>query len=279
MPVAGLSLVGFLDQAQAREHLRNACVLADSSDAAVDSLWASAKQNLGTPVPNAGNPNIQPIPPAQQQYIAALSQQPWIQPSLASWAGATFCLVEIKPLLAFQLTISQARSAHHCGALGQQPTVDQLLNVCLPNAQANEQISIAGNGANNSILLRAESLNVRSQKAGMIQPGFIGLQFGISLPLVHVVRFNGRCYLHNGFHRALGVSQAGATHLPCLFRDVNSHQEVGIQNGATFSAALLESGDPPTLAHFVEGHALPVQLRKIERYINVSWAEYSMAVE
>ena len=278
MPVAGLSLVGFMDRDQAHVHLTHTCVSTQTDAASLDSEWAAAKTKLGAPFPGAGNPEILPIPPEHQQYIAEVTQLPWVAPVLARLPGTTFALVEIDTLLAYQHTIMTGRSNHHCAGLTSTPSISDLLEICLPKAQSNESVMMAG--SNNSMLLKAESLNIRLVQGGNIGPGFVGIQFGLSLPLVHVVRYAGRCYLHNGFHRALGVRQAGATHIPCLLRDVSTRDEVGTrEDGLTFGSALLESANPPTLGHFTQGRAYDVQLRRQQRFINVSWSEYSMPME
>jgi hypothetical protein len=278
MPTPGLSLVGFLGRDEALAHFKNACVPPNPADSALDAEWQAAKALLGAPMAGAGNPAILPIPPQYQQYIAQVSQLAWVAPVLAQLPNSTFALVEIDPLLAFQHTISISRSTHHCAGLAQGHSIGDLLPICLPQTQVNENILVAGTA--NSMLLRAESLNIRTQAGGMLAPGAIGCRFGLSLPLMHVVRLNGKCYLHNGFHRALGARSAGATHIPCLFRDVSTQEEAGIRpDGATFSAALLDSADPPTLGHFTQGKAYPVQLRKLDRFIHVVWTEYAMPAE
>ena len=279
MPTPGVSLVGFMDRDEAINHLRITCVVSDDSDAALEAEWLAAKAKLGPAVDRAGTPEVLQIPPQHQQHVAQVAQAPWVAPILAQLPGTTtFALVEIDKLLAYQHLISADRSNHHCNALSVPPSLDELMGVCLPLAQVNEPIAVAG--TESSVLLRAESLNVRMLQAGLLAPNAAGLVFGLSLPLLHVVRHNGRCYLHNGFHRALGLRTKGATHLPCLLRDVATHEEVGIRaDGATFPAALLESANPPTLEHFTQGRAYDVQLKKVQRFIHVSWAEYVMAAE
>jgi hypothetical protein len=68
MPSPGLSLVGFLDQPEAMNHFLAACVPQDSAPAALIAEWNIAKQKLGAPIPNAGYPNVQPLPEAQQAH-------------------------------------------------------------------------------------------------------------------------------------------------------------------------------------------------------------------
>jgi hypothetical protein len=276
MPTPGLSLVGFMDQTQAINHLRTACVPADNSDAALISEWNAAQAKRGPSIANAGNPDIQPLPnahPHVQQLTAAL------QPILGTaWLGATLSLVEIDPLLAYQFTVDKPRAAHHCAALVRPPTLDELLQICLPLTPQSEALEIA-QGAQ-SVLLKARTLNLQVFAQGMINVAFMGIQFGMASPYAHVVRHNGRCYLHNGFHRAYGARMAGATHIPCVLRDVPDHAAVGIRtDGGTFSATLLESGDAPTLAHFTRGLAYEVMVRLVSRVLHVSWAEYVVPEE
>jgi hypothetical protein len=84
----------------------------------------------------------------------------------------------------------------------------------------------------------------------------------------------------NGFHRALGARKRGAGRMPCLFRDVATHTEVGIRDdGSTFSVAVLESANPPTLGHFTQNRAHNVAIRKVSRILQVNWSEHALSLE
>jgi hypothetical protein len=90
----------------------------------------------------------------------------------------------------------------------------------------------------------------------------------VTLPLVHVARFNNRCYLHNGYHRVYGAKKAGATHIPAIVRDATSAQDAGVRDdGQTFRLGLLESNNPPTLAHLSPGIAHQIELKPVHRII------------
>lgn len=273
MPTAGLSLVGFMaDQQQAVNHLRNACVPADPSDPALIAEWNAARAQLGAPIPNAGQPDIQQIPPAHQPHIQAMIAS-WANHGIVAWPGIDFVLLEIEPLLAFQFSVDLVRSAHHCGGFSHPPALGELLPICLPISPIPENFQAWPN--EQSVLMKSQGLNLVSFEKGVIQASFLGMRFGPALPFLHVVRHNGRCYLHNGFHRAVGARQAGATHVPCILRDVPDHASVGIRtDGGTFDVPLLESNNPPTLGHFTQGRAYPVQIRSLSRWLHVSWSEY-----
>jgi hypothetical protein len=267
-----------MDQPAALAHLQQACVPANPDPNALIAEWTAAAAALGAPIPSAGLPALHPIAAAEQAHIAQLSALPWIAPYLTANPGASFALVEIDPLLAYQASIDNDRSDHHCHALGRPPTMTEMMEVCLPLTQPSDTFTLQNGPGAQSMLLRARSLNVRAVAQGFVGAGTIGVQFNHALPLTHVVRHNGRCYLHNGFHRALGLRAAGATVMPCLFRDVATPEEVGI-GPSTFQLALLESADPPTVGHFTQGRAHPVQLRAHSKIIHVSWAEHVVPEE
>ncbi len=279
MPTSGLSLIGFMaDQAHALQFLKNSCVPTDGSDAALLAEWSRAQLNLGPAMPNAGYPDIQDPPPGAIHHITALKNIPHIAMMLAGpLFGVDFKFVEIEPLLAFQLAIDVERSTHHCGGFNRPPDVQQLLAVCLPLHPPTDQLQIIQSPQ--SAIVRAKGLNLTMVAQG-INAGFAGLQFGFALPLVHVVRFNGRCYLHNGFHRTYGARLAGATHVPCIFRDVGDALSAGVrEDGATFNIATLESSNPPTVGHYTQGRAHPVAMRAVSRVLHVTWADYILPDE
>ena len=276
MPAPGLSLAGFMDQQQAIHHLRDFCIGDDSDDAALTAQWREAAARLGPPVTNAGLPEVLPIPDAYQDHIAQVSRIPKVASMLSATTGLGFAMVEIDPLLAFQFSVSNPASTQVCGNLSSPPTMEELLNVCLPLTQPTEKSRMV-RGAQ-SILFKSPSLNVRVESAGILGPGVIGVKFGIDLALVRVVRHNGKTYLRNGFHRAVGLRFAGATHMPCLFRDAMDIETVGMRtDGTTFGPAMMRSQNPPTVGHFTSGRAYPVTLRSMSKVILVSWAEYAVA--
>jgi hypothetical protein len=218
-----------------------------------------------------------------------LQAQPWVQEAfkMFGYGAAEFKLIEIDPLLAYQFIVDMPRSNHHCATL-RNPTVADLMPICLPQAQPKpNDLSplIDGPGphapAQEHSTVKVRNLNLQKITPGIFglnQNGYeswvIGLQVHVTLPFVHVVRFNGRHYLHNGFHRAFGARTAGATHIPCLLRDAPTQQDAGIiGQGQTFPLDLLESRDPPTLGHFTQGEAYDVQLRSISRIFHVAWSD------
>jgi hypothetical protein len=217
----------------------------------------------------AGQSTNQAVPASHRSYLA---HQAVVQ-ELALYPQATVQMVEIDPLLVFQLTVDRERAAQHARALSHPPTLDELFAMCLPLSPPQENLIPSVQGNQSIVLLRSPSLNVRLKGAKVQMQaaptgGVATVEFGISSSFVQVTRFNGRCYLNNGLHRAYGARLAGASLMPCVVRDVSDASAVGIKHdGSTFGLALLESDNPPTVAHFVHGRALPVALRRVSRLI------------
>ena len=287
MPTPGLSLVGFMEEPLAFSYLRQTCVLADQSDTAVRQLWLAARERLGAPIDRAGKPEIKTIPPHCQGFLKKVEATPTFGSVTAGMTSWSFALVEVGPLLAYQFHVDRGRPASICDGVHSPPSIDEMLGFCLPVKP--EPIETQNIPGGTGILLISKNLNMLIERQGTSDgvvlseaPGqqfkaagvFIGARSG----LVQVVRYNGRCYLKNGFHRAFGMRLKGATHIPCLLLDTDNYAQVGAQGaGNTFDRDILESENPPTCGHFVDGRATEVTLRSISRIISVTWSEHTIA--
>lgn len=200
----------------------------------------------------------------------------------------SFKLVELAPLLAYQHHVATDHSSRLCAKINTPPTLDQMVDICLLSTL--QPIVPKRRFEQSGMWLESNDLNFRMRGAdlyffGQPQPGHsaplryvAGLMLGPGLPLVQVARFNGRCYLRNGFHRAYGLGRAKASHIPCVLIDAQSWDQVGAVGApATFDQVLLESQAPPTCGHFISGRATDVKLRTTTRIIHLSWSEYVYA--
>lgn len=298
MPVPALSLLGFMDEQMAILYQRNVCVASNVNDGYLRNQWVTAQTKLGAPMPRAGLPEIQEIPAEHHAYLERVKQNPRFQFTITkSRVGDSvvefpwsFKLVEIDPLLAFQIHVETDRADELCGSLSapggaqtgkkparRPPALQAMLPICLPEKL--EEAKYAISQESNGFVVKTRSTNLRVLFAGPLgvdaaaQMNIAGIAFGVSSPLVHVMRINGRTYLRNGFHRVYGLRKAGATHVPCIFLDAANFAELGAPGG-TFDRALLESDNPPTCGHFGQGRAYPVKLRDVSRIITVNWSEH-----
>ena len=270
MAAPGLALVAFMGRDLAIRYLSNECVPADPDPVILEAEWQAAIAKLSPAQPNAGVPAISEIPAEKAGYIAKLQASPDWQEWFAANPAIEFKMVEVAPLLAYQFSILDGAASSHGAQLGLAPSMDDLLATCLPLQHVPLSMDVALQAS--SALIRSRNLNV-VPTFSMPHPGVFVLQVGSSLPFAHVVRYNGRCYLHNGYHRAFAALQSGATVIPCVFRDVAAEAELGLNPG-TFDIALLESANPPTLHHFASGQAHDVELVIKTRTIHLSLTDW-----
>jgi hypothetical protein len=295
MATDGLSLVGFFtDQQHAFNHLQHDCVPPDPADAALVAVWQTAQARIGVAFNQIPSAPL-PMSTTTQAHMQALLAQPWLAVRLLelnsgqTFMGlppATFQSVYIDALLAYQFVVDVDRSSHHCNALSKPPTEAELLNLCLPIVQPHEDYFMPPiTPFSTSAILKLRNHNLIMNRWGVFDgmhgEKVAGVSFHVGLPFVHVTRFNGQCYLHNGYHRTYGAKMAGATHIPCIFREVTNAQAAGVlgYEHGTFPEALLTSPNPPTMAHFTRGRAQAVRLREKSRVIHVTWHQYSVPDE
>lgn len=274
------------DAERALDHLRSDCIPAPGrdSDAALLDEWHAARAKLGSPMQNAGGAAVGPIPDAFQPYIDALQEQPWVGERLRDVEGAcSFRVVEIDPLLAFQFAISKDRVGEFRGGLGGAAFAD-LLELCLPMEDPPLEFEQSPTGPT-SVIVTSRRRDLGLRRWGVFgtersRLAVVGARIQQTLPFVNVVRLEGRCYLQNGYHRAYAARMAGASHLPCFFRDVPDLAAAGLpDDNRTFSPSFLASANPPTMAHFTQGRAHEVTLRAKLRVIHVSWHQYLIDTE
>jgi hypothetical protein len=279
MSVRALTLVGFLDdRAQAIEYLRSRCLPGpDKNTAALEADWRAAKARLGPPpVTGAGHPNMRPLS-IEEPHLQELLHVKWrsrFQYFLDR--GAVFQMIEIDRLIAGQITIDLEKSSSQSASLSRPPTHDELMKLAFPLELASGTINASRQ--ENSVVVKSESLNLVIGDKGPMpkMPQIIGIHLGWTLPLIHVVRLNGKCILHNGYNRTIGARLAGAKEIPCIFRDVPDAAAAGFVNERTLDEALLMSDNPPTMAHYVQDRAVEVALRRATRVLQVSWSEHTL---
>ncbi len=285
MPKPSLSLLGFMEEPQAMTYLQKWAILPveDRQPEGMRRIWREAKIKLGKPFPRPGKPETQPIQQKHHPYLDEVTKNPLFELTIRGFQRWGFMLVEINPLLAFQFHISIDETDKFGSMINQNPSVEEMLAMCLPRdiTYPDYEAILTANG----VTIRAQNLGLGHLEHGRFQKFpdgrllIAGVAFGAS-PFLQVVRFNGRCYLRNGFHRVYALMKKGATHIPCLFLETNNSGLVGaVGAGATFDIGQLTAPMPPTVGYLTQDRAYPLNLKHFKRIINVLWNQYEVEVD
>lgn len=281
MPLKGMTIVGLLEERRAIDLMQQHYVFPDLSPTSLSQEWAAARAQIGAPIPNAGYPQILDLPKDCRRAAEKAMANPRFK-SMTEGQRWSFQLVEIAPLLAAQYHIVLDGSERHCGRGGAIPSVRDMVPICLPNRT--EPASFDHAFHPHGVTIRSSELNFSMLEAGLFGADHhdrsvtrAGLVLGTRVPFVHVRRYEGRCYLANGYHRAYGFGAAGATHIPCLLLDANTIEETGLPLGEWED--LHNGANPPTCGHFTQGRARSVMIRRMERLIDIRWSETLLRAE
>jgi hypothetical protein len=181
-------------------------------------------------------------------------------------------MVEIRPLLAVQAHVERKRCASQHGLAG--ATAKQLLETCLPVGPQQTSVTWEQDRNGRGLLIRHPDFNLQSfGGAGTTTPEgaiIVGPVIGIPAQWTQAMEIGGRVYLRNGYHRAVGLMEAGHSYMPCLTFAGHSSQ-LGVDG---FPQEVMAGVNPPTLGHFEAARATEVQLRKLTKMISISWTEF-----
>lgn len=274
------SLVGFLDEASAVRYLTSMCVWPDNSAVTAAARWKEARALVQPISCLPGVPDVQEIPPRYDKYLRDVTQYPRFA-ELAG-EGASFKLVEIDPILCFQLHVLDD-VVEGFSTKGGAQSLREHLKLCLPSRVQPTPMTIKEEP--DGIAIESLDLNLHLLgDAKRTKPPALGghltsFLWGRAFPMVHVVRYNGRCYMKNGYHRAVSLRKAGATHVPCLFTEVTSYQQMRANQPGLFGQQVLSSALPPTIGHLASAMAYPVALREYKRVIRITAVQSEISLD
>lgn len=279
-PLPALSLFGFYESQQGIHYLRNACVR-DRSRSEKEA-WQAARERLGPPVADAGHPVCEPMDADDELYIDELRDRATLKHRFlpGELVGANFTWIEPTRIIAFQQHVLDKRSDRNIPGDIDVNDRRRLLEVCLPHefpAVQYDKIELPGGGG---VKVESDDLNFRFlADGGRLVEGFddqsqqfvFGPGVGVGSPLVQAVRFDGRIYLRNGYHRVARLAQLGAERVPCMMFEVLDFSGVGAKPDYFFSRTILEGSNVPTIGHFTRERATAVQLRAVGTRLIVQW--------
>ena len=68
---------------------------------------------------------------------------------------------------------------------------------------------------------------------------------------MQVAEYDGRTFLRDGYHRAVGLLQNGITQVPCVYIEATSFEQVGADPASMLSHETLYGQRPPYLKDFI----------------------------
>jgi hypothetical protein len=170
-------------------------------------------------------------------------------------------IVDLRRVLTFQKIIFTDGLEERLKAAGAE---DGLYEICLPRTQPSHPLGAFTDADGKGFTISSFNPNLRIA-AGQISeaqvapgPGMptvtmqaVTLLVFMGTSFLQVVRYRDRSFIRDGYHRAAGLLRAGIYHVPCIFIEAESFEQVGpVQVPGAFSYETLYSPRPPFLADF-----------------------------
>lgn len=148
---------------------------------------------------------------------------------------------------------------------------EEILAYCIPEKFAYTVSYIVAQGAGGvRVQASSRSPNFAFEGAQAAQNGVL-LRVGPNKNWVQVARFQGRCYLKNGYHRVFSLLQRGITEVPCILFEAKDWADVGVGHTPDFFGEQYLTGmaRPPVMKDFLSDAAIEIPLREQVKVLDI----------
>jgi len=265
------ALLGFMTEQEAFNFLQSMCALSGKTDDEIKELWRNANSAVKeSPSPKTPGEMFD-IDKKFEGQLDAVSRDP-LFPEAIQQKKWLFKLVEIDKLVCFQQYVITDYSKDLAKEYDLS-SVGQLIDFCLPSKRAKRPIAVVS--APQEFTMLSSSQDLRVLGPGQMQDPVtkrtvFGFGVGWGSPFIQVVKFKGRLFLRNGYHRVYEIRKAGVTHVPCILIEGENFADTGAIKPGFFGELLLTSDRPPVFADFFSDKiAPPLHMKPFTKVVRV----------
>jgi hypothetical protein len=209
----------------------------------------------------AGMPRYEPVDPVVNDTPVELSEIAQREELIATFVGVRWriAVVDLRKVLSFQKIVEVEGIEERLGSLDDY---GRLVDLCLPRRQPVPPSGALSDPDGKGFTISSVNPNLRiagGQLAEAVvspQPGAPSVRmqavtflvfFGASY--LQVVKYKGRSFVRDGYHRAAGLIRRGIFEVPCVLIEADSFEQLGAPQGS-FTYEVLFGDHPPELRHF-----------------------------
>jgi hypothetical protein len=249
-------MLGWLPESEAVRHLlgRNAGPQDDLTTIKARIAAARAAVNARPPLEP-----IEPVIDGDRAALDAIAARPELQAAMAD-APWSVQWVDLRRVLSIQKLITTAGLDVRVGDASNDEAA--LAELCLPSVQIAPPTGAFTDSDGLGFTISSRNPNLRAVGSHMqeglvtsgpgVQPQKVqAITFFVTMgtSYLQVARYQGRCFLRDGYHRATGLLRAGVTRVPAVVTEAPSFQYVTPAPGL-FDHEVAFSDQPPSLADF-----------------------------
>ncbi len=256
---------------EAFNFLKSMCILSVKADDEVKEIWRNAKSAVETSSALKTPAEVLDIDKKFEGQLDVVSKDP-LFPEAIQQKKWSFKLVEIDALVCFQQYIVTDYSKELAKQYDLSDT-SRLIDFCLPSKRAKRPMAVVS--APQEFTMLSSSQDLRVLGPGQMQDPVtkrtvFGFGVGWGSPFIQVVRFKGRYFLRNGYHRVYEIRKAALTHVPCILIEGENLADTGAIKPGFFGEQLLTSDRPPMFADFLSDKiAPPLHMKPFTKIVRV----------
>lgn len=195
---------------------------------------------------------VSPIPEELADYIKALRETPRFEPYRNE--GWDFKLVDITKVRALQPQIFVNESKKRVSRVRVED-MKSIAEITIP-VPSKTQMPAQFDQIRNAWVFSSRNPNLRvaGHFAAEAQQGMnvFGFMVEIAVSLMQVAKIENKYVLRDGYHRALGLLEAGITNLPALVREFGAYDDLGLPAAALLPRQLYMGERPPVIADYID---------------------------
>ena len=275
----------FMDVMGAQDSIRSRAALIDE--------WRIANDHYGLlEVSEAGAADAiqtMSLPPELSNAAAYILDSPYCRRTLGA-LPATIEMVELDRLVVFQRNVTADFIDGLKVQLGPAPDSSQIFKFCFPSESPDAEVQMRQVGSQRFIFQSTssdfrfhEAHVVRATQISGLDPigpisAIVSLMVGFGSNLLNAIRVDNRLLLHNGYHRACALRDAGISYAPCLVQHTTRHDELQVvapREVVEDAAFYFRSRRPPLLKDFFD----PKVSKRIRAKRRVKTVELRIDVE
>jgi hypothetical protein len=232
--------------------------------------YLEAREALETSHNSTLDPTVKDIEPVHQNHLYQVSSTPIFQQSFQglNWSFKT---VEVDYVGELERSLPAT------------PDSSSVVKFCLPvSFPVQAGINIDAQSSAITISSNLPHLAVGGLGVNQAGPGMapnVVFTLGVNANYVQVVKYQGRHFLKNGYHRAYALKDKGITAVPCVYAEVSDYALTGANRPGFFSRETIMSERPPTMLDFFDNTvSADIKIQPTMNVIRIKAEQYPVPI-
>src|SRR5438445_7454587 len=217
-----------MTEQEAINFLKSLCKAGGKTDRELTEVWRTAKISVEALPPKDLSAEVLEIGNRFKEQLDAVATDP-LFPEAVQGKKWSFKQVEIDKLVCFQQYLI-TDYAEEIAGMQDFSDLGKLIEFCIPSKRSKRPMAVVASQLEYTMLSSSQDLRVLGpgqMQDPVTKRSVFGFVVGWGSPFIQLVKFKGRLFLRNGYHRVYEIRKAGVTHAPCILIEGENFADTG----------------------------------------------------